>query len=98
MKVSIFGLEGWAELFNKIADKLKVETFSRELAELMAKFVHVRTGNLKRSVYFYGDKAGARAIYASVEVDRGGSHDFVSRALNAFDLERTVTEELNGLY
>lgn len=98
MKVDISGLTGWTELFATFIQRLQIETFSKELASLMVRFVHVRTGNLKRSIYYYSDKVGARANYASVELDRGGEHDFVSRALKAFDLNRTVTGELNGLY
>ena len=96
--ISVVGLAEWAVLFDKILDKLKDETFAREISELFARYAHVDTGFLRSSMYYSNGTAGSRAIYASVEVDRGGSHDFVTQALNAFDLEATVSEALYGLY
>lgn len=98
MEIIISGIDAWTEVLDKIKDKLQAETFSKKIADLMQKYVHVRTGQLQRSIFFYGNITGATAPYAFVEVERGGEHDFVSRALSALDLEDTVTEALYGIY
>lgn len=98
MDISIINIAGWVTLLQNIRQKLNAEIFAKKLAELMQKFVHVRTGFLRSSIYYYGDKAGAAAAYAGYESAKGGSHDFVTRAINALDIEEIAQERLDGLY
>lgn len=98
MATKVLNTKEWVDFFNTILEKLNDEIYSRKLSELFAKFAHVNTGALRSSMFYSRNIAGAKANYASVEVDRGGSHDFVNQALNAFDVEAITSEALYGLY
>lgn len=98
MKINVTGAATWSILLEKIIERIKPDVFAAQLAELMQRFVHVRTGFLRSTIYHYGDRAGASAAYAEYEANRGGEHDFATRAIDALDIDRTVTEALNGLY
>jgi hypothetical protein len=65
-----------------------LEPATAALAASMRKFAHVDTGFLKNSIYHRGAFAGAKAPYAGYEADRGGDHDFATRALQSFDMEQ----------
>lgn len=64
------------------------EEAAAPLADLMRKFAHVRTGYLRDSIYHEGNFAVASAPYAEYEAKRGGAHDFASRAVKAWSIER----------
>lgn len=98
MEIKVLNLALTLEFLQKLKNAISPDIFARKLAELMEKVVHIRTGQLRQSIYFYGDTAGARAPYAFYEANRGGEHDFVQRAINALNLNATLEEELHGLY
>lgn len=98
MKIDVLGALAWTNALEKIIERIQPAIFAKKLADLMQRYVHVKTGYLRSTIYYYGDKAGATAPYAGYEAERGGSHDFVSRAIDALDIDRTVTEALNGIY
>jgi hypothetical protein len=63
------------------------EPNTKQLAALMTKYVHVKTGFLRSTIYHKHNIAGATAPYAGYEADRGGEHDFAARAIKAFNLD-----------
>ena len=65
---------------------------TKRLAKDMTKFAHVDTGYMKGTIYHTFDIAGADAPYAGFEADRGGSHDFAQRAINAFPVDEYFNE------
>ncbi len=60
---------------------------TERLEKDMTKYAHVETGYMKSTIYHTFNIAGADASYAGFEADRGGSHDFAQRAINAFPVE-----------
>lgn len=97
-EIQVYNLEAWIKYFQKLHDTLaQDDLYSKQLAESMRKFVHVRTGKLRRSIYFRGDRVGATAPYAYVEVLRGGTHNFVDRAIQVLDIEKTVQGVINAI-
>jgi hypothetical protein len=64
------------------------ELITGQLADSMRKFVHVKSGHLKSTIYHKGLVAGADAGYAGYEADRGGEHDFAEQAIEDFDIEK----------
>lgn len=64
------------------------EEASQPLADLMRRYVHVDTGYLKSTIYHEGLEAVATAPYAAYEARRGGTHDFATRAAEAFNINR----------
>ena len=62
------------------------------LAVDMTKYAHVVTGYMKSTIYHKRNIAGAEADYAGFEADRGGSHDYAQRAINAFPVEDYLDE------
>jgi len=64
------------------------EEISAPLAENMRRVVHVITGYLKSTIYHEGLVAAATAHYAAYEARRGGDHDFATRAVKLFDMQR----------
>jgi len=47
---------------------------------------------MKSTVYHTNFLAGADAFYAGYEADRGGTHDFAQRAINAFPVKEYFDE------
>jgi hypothetical protein len=87
MTIKIIGLPGLTEALKKIIENIgDVEIITKPLADLMRDYVHVDTGYLKSTIYHDGPVAGASAPYAGYETERGGSHDFASQAMEAFDI------------
>ena len=60
---------------------------TQQLAVDMRKFAHVITGYMKSTIYHTNFIAGADAYYAGSEADKGGSHDYAVRAIEAFPAE-----------
>ena len=58
----------------------------------MRKYAHIITGFMKSTIYHNRMIAGADAFYAGYEADRGGSHDYAQRAINAFPVEEYFDE------
>lgn len=58
----------------------------------MTKLAHVDTGYMKSTIYHKDNIAGAEAYYAGFEADRGGTHDYAQRAINAFPVEDYIDE------
>lgn len=98
MKIDVLNVAAWTIALEKLEKSIEPAVFARELAMFMRRFVHIHTGFLKSTIYSYGDKAGATAVYAGYEAARGGSHDFVERAIMALDIDKKVTEGINGFY
>lgn len=69
----------------RIADP---EEISAPLADIMREVVHVVTGHLKSTIYHEGLVAAATAHYAAYEARRGGDHDYATRAVKMFDMDR----------
>lgn len=58
----------------------------------MRKFAHIITGFMQSTIYHNRMVAGADAYYAGYEADKGGSHDYAQRAINAFPVEEYFNE------
>jgi len=65
-----------------------LKEITQQLDEDMHKFAHVDTGFMKSTVYHKRNVAGADAYYAGYEADRGGSHDYAQRAIDAFPWDK----------
>jgi hypothetical protein len=88
MSVKVVGVEDIQKALQQIRANIEnLEIATRPLAELMRQYVHVDTEYLKSTIDYQGNIAYADAIYAGVEADRGGSHDYASQAIGAFDIE-----------
>ena len=61
---------------------------TKQLEVDMRRFAHIITGFMKSTTYHTFNIAGADAFYAGFEADRGGSHDYAQRAINAFPVEK----------
>lgn len=92
-KVIIIGLE---DLVRDISEMQRLmenpERVTKRLAASMRKFVHVRTGFLKSTIYHKGNVAGAKAPYAGIEEERGGPHAYATRAIKDFNMDRYADE------
>ncbi|NVM23989.1 MAG: hypothetical protein HWN68_19695, partial [Desulfobacterales bacterium] len=69
------------EMIKRVGDKSLI---TARLEVDMRKFAHIITGFMKSTIYHNRMIAGADAYYAGFEADRGGSHDYAQRAINAF--------------
>jgi hypothetical protein len=61
---------------------------TKQLDTDMRRFAHVITGFMESTIFHDRNIAGADAFYAGYEADRGGSHDYAQRAINAFPVEK----------
>ena len=61
---------------------------TKQLDTDMRRFAHVITGFMESTIFHDRNIAGADAFYAGYEADRGGSHDYAQRAINAFPAEK----------
>ena len=77
------------EMVQRVGDKSRV---TKRLAPDMRKYAHIITGFMKSTVYHTNFIAGADAFYAGYEADRGGTHDYAQRAINAFPVEEYFDE------
>ena len=88
-KVQVIGADGLhralVEMLGLVGDTKLV---TKQLEVDMRRFAHIITGFMKSTTYHTFNIAGADAFYAGFEADRGGSHDYAQRAINAFPVER----------
>lgn len=88
MTVKIIGAKrlhrALTEVLQNIGD---VSLITSRLVIDMTKYAHVITGYMKSTIYHKDNIAGADAPYAGYEADRGGSHDYAQRAINAFPVD-----------
>jgi len=92
--VKIIGLEALQSALQKMIAYIRdPELVTSKLADLMRDYVHRQSGYLASTIYHSGPEAGATAPYAQVEEDRGGSHAFGTRAVNAFN-ERDYLDKI----
>lgn len=88
-KVRIIGADelhkDLVEMIQRMGDKSLITS---RLEVDMRKFAHIITGYMKSTIYHNRMIAGADAYYAGFEADRGGSHDYAQRAINAFPVDR----------
>ena len=70
----------------------KPELITSALHSSMTKFVHVETGDLRKSLFFKGNIAGSKLAYAGFEEEREGSHAYATRAIKAFDVNKYANE------
>ena len=61
---------------------------TKQLDKDMRRFAHIITGFMESTIFHDRNIAGADAFYAGYEADRGGSHDYAQRAINAFPVEK----------
>ena len=61
---------------------------TKQLDTDMRRFAHVITGFMESTIFHDRNIAGADAFYAGFEADRGGSHDYAQRAINAFPVKK----------
>lgn len=89
-KVHVIGANELAADFEKMRRLIEEdpELITAQLDESMRRFVHVKTGYLKSTIYHKGLVAGADAPYAGYEADKGDDHDFAQQAIDDFDMER----------
>ncbi len=93
MAVKIIGArELHAALVGVLKNIGNLKLVTKRLEVDMRKFAHVDTGYMKSTIYHKFNIAGADAYYAGFEADRGGSHDFAQRAINAFPVEEYFNE------
>jgi len=87
---------GGDELHKALVEMLKrtgeVPLITKRLEVDMRKYAHIITGYMKSTVYHTNFIAGADAFYAGYEADRGGSHDYAQRAINAFPVKEYFDE------
>lgn len=92
-KVVVIGEEelhgALTEMIQRMGDRSRITS---RLEVDMRKFAHIITGFMKSTIYHNRMIAGADAYYAGFEADRGGSHDFAQRAINAFPVEEYLNE------
>lgn len=95
--VEIRGLDELSQVLGEIIKRLNnPELVTEPLALGMETYVHRVTGHLASTIEYEGNFAGATAPYAGVESDRGGSHDYASQAIEAFDLEGWADKIVEG--
>jgi hypothetical protein len=86
--VKVIGLKELQEALAKIKANLEnMEIATKSLADSMREYVHVDTEYLKSTIGYSGNIAHADTPYAGAEADRGGSHDYATLAVDAFDIE-----------
>jgi hypothetical protein len=73
------------EMIQRTGDKSLITS---RLETDMRHFAHIITGYMKSTIYHNRMIAGADAYYAGYEADRGGSHDYAQRAINAFPVDK----------
>jgi len=69
-----------------------MEIITRPLAEGMRQYVHIDSGDLLASIDYEGAIAYGETDYAGFEADRGGSHDYATLAIEAWDVESYADE------
>lgn len=88
-KVRVIGADelhaALVEMIQRLGDKSLITS---KLDADMRKFAHIITGFMKSTIYHNRMIAGADAYYAGYEADRGGSHDYAQRAINAFPVDK----------
>jgi hypothetical protein len=77
------------EMIKRTGDKSLITS---RLEMDMRHFAHIITGYMKSTIYHNRMIAGADAYYAGFEADRGGSHDYAQRAINAFPVDKYFDE------
>ena len=77
------------EMIQRTGDKSLI---TKRLEIDMRKYAHIITGYMKSTVYHTNFIAGADAFYAGYEADRGGTHDYAQRAINAFPVDEYFDE------
>jgi len=88
LAVKTIGFDKLGRDLQKVIETIgDVEIITTQLDTLMQKFVHVDSGDLKKSIYHKGNVAGADAPYAGTEEERGGEHAFATQAIEAFNLK-----------
>ena len=87
--VKVIGADGLhralVEMLALVGNKSLV---TKQLDTDMRRFAHVITGFMESTIFHNRNIAGADAFYAGFEADRGGSHDYAQRAINAFPTEK----------
>lgn len=93
MEIKVIGAQALhralVEMLSRINDRSLI---TKRLEVDMRKYAHVITGYMKSTIYHNRMEAGADADYAGFEVDRGGTHDFAQRAINAFPVKEYLDE------
>lgn len=93
MGVKVTGVDEIHEALVEVVRRLHDKTLITSRLETgMRRHVHVITGYLKSTIYHDRMVAGADADYAGDEADKGGSHDYGQRAINAFPVEEYFDE------
>lgn len=77
------------EMVSRINDKSLI---TERLDVGMRKYAHIITGHMKSTIYHNRMVAGADANYAGFEADRGRTHDYAQRAINAFPTDEYFDE------
>lgn len=89
MAVKVIGADGLhkalVEMLALVGNKSIV---TKQLDKDMRRFAHIITGFMESTIFHNRNIAGADAFYAGFEADRGGSHDYAQRAINAFPTEK----------
>jgi hypothetical protein len=87
--VKVIGAEAIHHALVKVSQNIgDLKEITQQLDQDMHKFAHVDTGFMKSTVYHKRNVAGADAYYAGYEADRGGSHDYAQRAIDAFPWDK----------
>jgi len=97
--MTVQGVEYWTGRLTQLQERITTAFFIKIVADLVRIYVHIITGFLQSSVKdTYEDMVVVEALYASYEMERGGSHDFVELALNTFDPQREMEIELRDIF
>ena len=93
MAIKTKGFKKLAEDTEQVRKLLqKPELITIALHSSMTKFVHVDTGDLRKSLFFKDNIAGSKLPYAGFEEEREGSHAYATRAIEAFDINKYANE------
>lgn len=91
MSVLVIGNDKLSKDLDKVFTNIKdTKEIAKELDSLMNDYVHVLTGYLKSSIYHKTNVAGAKAPYAGFEEERGESHEYATKAIDAFDVNKYI--------
>lgn len=89
MAVKVIGADGLhkalVEMLALVGNKSLI---TKQLDTDMRRFAHIITGFMESTIFHDRNIAGADAFYAGFEADRGGSHDYAQRAINAFPVKK----------
>lgn len=85
-------VKGWKELQNDIQEMIEIledeSLITKDVQSGMSKYAHRDTGFLAGSFERKKNVVISKAPYAEYEALRGGSHDFVTKGIDNFNINK----------